>query len=318
MWFNRKPKNRRLGREHVLDVKLRSSKVRAARSRLVVRSLAAVLLIGLGCYVLWRAGEWALNELVYENKAFALEQIDLQTDGVIPAEQLRRWTGVAPGQNLLALDLARVKRDLELMPTIQSASVERILPHILRVRVFEREPVAQVNVLQPRAEGGIETAVFLLDAQGYVLLPLEANQRAGSTNAEDQLPIIAGIAANELQPGRRLQEAQVQAALQLLLAFERSPLAGQVDVTRLDVSTPETLLATTAQGSQVTFGLADLEGQLLRWHAIYDWGHKSGKAIATLDLAVANNVPASWLEASAVPPIPPKAPKLLRTKRKHV
>ena len=33
MWFKRKPKNRRTGRKHVLDVKLRSDQVRASRVR---------------------------------------------------------------------------------------------------------------------------------------------------------------------------------------------------------------------------------------------------------------------------------------------
>ena len=67
MWFKRKPKNRRLGRAQVLDVKLRSSQVRAARTRLA--AIASGLSFGtvFGLYLLWRAGEWALNRLVYEN-----------------------------------------------------------------------------------------------------------------------------------------------------------------------------------------------------------------------------------------------------------
>ena len=38
----------------------------------------------------------------------------------------------------------------------------------------------------------------------------------------------------------------------------------------------------------------------------------------TLDLAVTNNIPLRWLEASAVPPAAPKSPKPLRPKKKHV
>ena len=48
MWFNRKPKNRRLGREYVLDVKLRSSQVRAARLRLAALALGVVFATVLG------------------------------------------------------------------------------------------------------------------------------------------------------------------------------------------------------------------------------------------------------------------------------
>ena len=55
-------------------------------------------------YMLWWGGTAALNRLVYENKSFAIIQVDVQTDGVIAPDQLRRWSGVKPGENLLALD----------------------------------------------------------------------------------------------------------------------------------------------------------------------------------------------------------------------
>src|SRR5215469_8625567 len=105
MWFRRASKNRRLGREFVLDVKLRSSQVRAARARMFALALLTLFSAIAGLYLAWRASEWALNALLYENKAFAIQQIDVQTDGVIALDQLRRWTGVPPGQNLFALDL---------------------------------------------------------------------------------------------------------------------------------------------------------------------------------------------------------------------
>ena len=135
MWFKRKPKNRRLGREQVLDVKLRSSQVRAARTRIGAIGLGAVFATVFGLYLLYRTGEWVLSRCVYENKAFAIQEIDVQTDGIISVDQLRRWAGVKPEENLLALDLARVKRDLELVPLVQSVSVERILPRTLHIRI---------------------------------------------------------------------------------------------------------------------------------------------------------------------------------------
>ncbi|HWD93860.1 MAG TPA: FtsQ-type POTRA domain-containing protein, partial [Verrucomicrobiae bacterium] len=125
LWRKRKMTNRRLGRAHVLDVKLRSSKVRAARARRVIVALGVCFGTVLGLYALWCLGEFTLNKLVYENKSFAIQRVDVQTDGVISADQLRRWSGVRPGQNLLALDLARVKRDLEMQAMIETVSVER-------------------------------------------------------------------------------------------------------------------------------------------------------------------------------------------------
>ena len=300
-------------------MKLRSSQVRAARTRVTAMSLGAIFATVFGLYLFYRAGDWALDCLVYQNKAFAIEELDVQTDGVIAVDQLRRWAGVKLEENLLALDLARVKRDLELIPLVQSVSVERILPHTLRLRITEREPIAQVNVPRPRPNGGLELSLYQLDAGGWVMLPLEPRQRATPhTQPEDPLPVISGIDANALQPGRRLTAPQVQAALQFLVVFEQSPMSGLVDVARVDVSSPEVLVVTTGQGSQVTFGLTDFEQQLQRWHTVFELGQKTGSAIATLDLAVANNIPLRWLEASAVLAAPSKSTKPLRPKKKHV
>jgi cell division septal protein FtsQ len=172
-FFNRKQKNRRLGRVHVLDVKLRSEQVRRTRVRLAALMLGALFGTVLGVYALWRGGEWVLNRVIYENPAFAIRTVEVQTDGVIASQQLRRWANVRPGQNLLALDLARVKRDLEMVPALETVSVERVLPRTLRLRVTEREPVLQVAVPRLNARGVMENFIFHLDAKGVVMQPLD-------------------------------------------------------------------------------------------------------------------------------------------------
>jgi cell division septal protein FtsQ len=317
MFWNRKLKNRRLGREYVLDVKLRSSQVRAARTRKFVIAGAVVLTLAVSAYLLWRVGGWTMDRLVYENQAFSIGEIDLQTDGVIATEQLRRWACVKKGQNLLALDLARVKRNLELVPFIQTVSVERILPRTLRIRVCEREPIAQILVSRARVGGGLEQGVYHLDSDGWVMAPLDPRQRAvPQSQVPEQLPLISGI--KEAQVGHPVELPQAKAALQLINAFEHSPMAGVTELKKIDVSAVEVMVATTGQGGEVTFGLTDFDQQLRRWQAIYDMGQKMGRAVSTLDLAVSNNIPATWIEASVVPPLPPKAPKILRNKKKHV
>src|SRR2546423_10654158 len=186
MFFNRRPKNRRLERSYVLDVKLRSGQVRAARARMATMGLGVLFAVVFGVYLLWRTGGWALDHFFYENKTFAVTEIHVQTDGIIAEDQLRRWAGVQPGQNLLALDLARVKRDLELIPFIQTVSVERILPHTLRLGVSEREAIAQFTVPRLRPVAGIDTLVLHLDPEGWVMPPLDARQRGSAPNPADE------------------------------------------------------------------------------------------------------------------------------------
>jgi len=321
MWFKREQnRNRRLHRTHVLDVKLRSDQVQATRLRLGLLALVVPAVTVLALVIVWRLGVATLNAFVYENADFAIQQIDVQTDGVIAPEQLRRWTGVKPGANLIALDLAAVKRNLELVSVIDSVSVERVLPRTLKIRVTERDPIAQVNV--PRADGanGIAVSVFQLDVDGMVMQPLDSRLcTVPLAKMNSELPVIAGVNAFQMQPGRRVELPQVQAALQLIAAFARSPMSGLVDLRRVDISAPGVVVATTGQGSVITFGSENLDQQLRRWRQIYDLGVRQQRAIASVDLAVANNVPVRWMLASAAPvTVTPKVIKPGKSRRKNV
>jgi cell division protein FtsQ len=273
-----------------------------------------------GLYLLWRVGEVALDAFVYDNADFAIQQVDVQTTGEIAPDQLRRWAGVKPGANLIGLDLAAVKRNLELQPLIASVSVERVLPRTLKIRVTERQPIAQVNV--PRADGadGVAVAVFQLDADGMVMLPLDPRMCVVPLEqVNSELPVITGMNAFQLRVGRRVELPVVQAALQLLVAFDQSPMAGLVDLRRVDVSGTGVLVVTTGQGGEITFRLDHLDQQLRRWRKIYDYALSRQSTIVSADLAVANNVPVRLALASTAPaPVAPKSVKPLKNRKKNV
>lgn len=283
-------------------------------------AVSVVLGMGFGLYVLWRAGDWALNRLVYRNPAFAIRDIDMQTDGVITQAQLQRWAGVRLGENLLALDLMRVQQNLKRIPFIATVSVERILPQTLRVRVAEREAVAQVEVLHPRpGPGGGDVRVFHLDPEGFVMPPLDLRPRPATNGpAADSLPTLTGLKLPDLQPGRRLDSAQVAAGLRLIAEFACSPMAGLADLRRIDLSASDVLVVTTEQGSEVTFALQDLDRQLRRWREIHDRLQQKKSRLVSLDLAVPSNIPMRVIEGSPLPVPAPKPPKPLRSKKRHV
>jgi cell division septal protein FtsQ len=226
---------------------------------------------------------------------------------------------VKPGANLIALDLAAVKRNLELVSTIDSVSVERVLPNTLKIRVTEREPVAQVNVPIATASGEIAVSVFQLDADGYVMKPLDPRLCViPLSQMSAQLPVITGLNVYQLQPGHRVESPQAQAALQLIGAFDHSPMAGLVDLRRVDVTSPGVVVATTGQGGEITFALENLEQQLGRWRKIYDLGQSMNKAIASVNLAVSNNIPVRWTASIAMPMTTPKNSNPAKNRRKNV
>src|ERR1041385_7463557 len=97
-----------------LSVKTRGGELRARRVRFVATlfgfSMSLFLLVLLG----WKGVDFVMREAVYTNPRLAITQIDIETDGVLSPEKIREWARVKEGDNLLAIDLARIKRDLEL------------------------------------------------------------------------------------------------------------------------------------------------------------------------------------------------------------
>ena len=104
---------------------------------------------------------------------------------------------------------------------------------------------------------------------------------------------------------------------ELIGAFEHSPMVGLVDLRRVDISAPGVLIVTTGQGSEITFSPQNFDQQMRRWRQIHDLGMNRQRAIASADLAVANNVPVRWMLASAVPVVTPKV-KPVKNRRKNV
>lgn len=321
MW-GRKSKTKKSGRQYALDVKARSKPLQALRLRMAVSALAISSGIVLVLFVAWKGGEWLVDRYVFTNPAFAIEQLEIETDGIIPLEQVRTWANVSKGQNLLALDLTRIKRDLELVPLIESASVERYLPRRLRLRVQEREPIARVIYFQPSLiDGSIERSAYYLDKEGMVIPPYA---RALNVSAFDRathlLPNLIGVRSEELRPGHKVTREPLLAALRWVSEFAGSPMAGHVDVRSVDLSAGNTLVVSTEQGHEVTFALRDFEGQLARWRKIYDFSSRQPRLLASLDLAVTNYVPVAWNDSTnAAPPSvrrPPAQPSPYR--KKHV
>ena len=277
----------------------------------------SISLTGLGGFGSWRGGEWALRALLYENSAFAIHHLDVETDGVIAREQLRRWAGVKLEDNLLALDLERVKRDLELVPVIHSVSIERRLPHTLKIRATEREPIARFFYPRLRPGGLGERGVYLIDSQGMVMAPLEPHQRAAPASINtDLLPVLIGIPPDELRPGHRVESPQVRGALHFIQEFERSAMAELTQIKEILLTNSGILLVTTSHGSELAFGFGDASQQLRRWRAVHDYVQRAGKYVAWMDLSVSNNVPARFVDATSLPPAPPKPTKPSR--KRHV
>lgn len=314
MWFKRKTKNRRNERESVLEVKMRSRDAKRARLRAVTGLVGAVGGTTLGVLVIWQAYQWTLQRFVYGNEAYAIRRIELRHHGRLLPDQIRRWAGVEPGQNLLAVDLDRVRHDLEMIPWVERAEVEALRPDCLRLGVWEREPLVQVVVWRLNvADGAAWPETNYLDADGFVLPPLYPQwMKPGEPADFAHLTCLTGLDRAEVNPGQKVQRPQVAAALSLVRAYEASSMFSLVDLEEVDVSDGDVLKGTLKQGSEIVFGLADFERQMRLWRSIHDYTASQTQVIDWLDLSITNNLPARLRDASvssapAVPPPPAPA-----------
>jgi cell division protein FtsQ len=101
------------------------------------------------------------------------------------------------GRNIFFVHLSDRRKQLEKIPWVQSATVERFLPDQIRVAVVERTPIAFVRQGQ---------RIGLVDSEG-VLLDMPP---AGMTQHHYSFPVITGIDARDPQPSRRARMAVYQ------------------------------------------------------------------------------------------------------------
>jgi cell division protein FtsQ len=141
------------------------------------------------------------------------------------ASQIRHVFAQDLGRSLYLVPIPARRQQLLALDWIAEATVSKVWPNTLRVRIRERVPVAFVRLEVNDKER--QSSFALIDQDGVVLRPRVA--------AQFTLPVIAGIRESETADERR---ARVRRALQLLA--EVGPLADQIS--EVDVSDPNNLV----------------------------------------------------------------------------
>jgi cell division septal protein FtsQ len=73
---------------------------------------------------------------------FALQDIEVSSDGRLSVEQIRRWSGLKHGMNLWEVNPQHVEKRLHAQAWVQTADVRREFPQRVHVTVTSRRPVA--------------------------------------------------------------------------------------------------------------------------------------------------------------------------------
>jgi cell division septal protein FtsQ len=167
---NRRVSNLRQRRQqHLLDVKVRSRRATQHRTRRVLALLSRVTVLAGLCAAIYVGAREGAKRFFFENADYQLRTIELQTDGTLQREQILKVADLHEGENILSVNLGRVRDNLQRLPQVDDVEVVRKLPREIDIRVVERKPVAWITGDKQISDPFVSDAAFLVDARGVLM-----------------------------------------------------------------------------------------------------------------------------------------------------
>lgn len=166
----------------------------------------------------------ATRGLFSKNHRFTLRNVEVKSSGWWKGKErnVAEILRLRPGEsNLFAFKLSDLKKSLEAEPSVEKASVVRVLPDTLSIEITERIPRA--FLYSPKS-------VWVVDGTGVVMA------RDTCVNLDGGLPVILGFQSAE-QPRAGMQLKEVQPALDVInmtLTDYRTVRVAAVNLARYD------------------------------------------------------------------------------------
>lgn len=184
----------------------------------LMNGVAALLLLGLAAALLALALQWLMRQPVFAIRAITVEgDVARNSAASLRANALPRMSG-----SFLSMNLQTARHAFEAVPWVRSATVQRVWPSRLRVRLEEHQPAAYWDTKAEGADADSEASVerLLVNSFGELF-------QANLGDVEDEaLPVLSGPAnssAQMLAQWRRLQ----QLSQRLDDSVERLDLSGR-------------------------------------------------------------------------------------------
>ena len=233
------------------------------RRQAVERGKRRRLLVGVASLLLAVALVWVM----FWSPLLRVRDLKLSDAQRTTLREIEEVTGLLDGdQNLLLMSTGGVESDIETLPWVESAEVDRTLPGTVKVRLVEREPALVLS---------LGAARWTIDIDGNVLATGEA---------EEGLPVLAGVQVDELEPGIQLRTEEAVGALR---AFRGLPRNVRRQVAAVFAPTIERISFALEGGTVIRFGAAeqlDAKNEVLR--ALFEDLGSDGGGVAYIDVRV--------------------------------
>jgi cell division protein FtsQ len=235
---------------------------------IIVCSLAVFLLATL--YAFHR-----MEQFVIRDERFALNALDtvqsLEISGVSHASRRAVETvfNEDSGRSIYLLPLSERRQTLRTVDWVKDASIARLWPNRVVVRIAERTPVAFIP---------LNSSKFALIDEDGVILP--------SVSDRFKLPVLAGVRASESLASRRDR-------VRRMLRLTRELGDKTADISEIDVSDPDNLKVTQPwEGRVVTLMLGDHDFLLRYQNFIRNYPEIKRRLpdAATLDMRIEDRI----------------------------
>jgi cell division protein FtsQ len=214
-----------------------------------------------------------------------VDRVVVEGATTIDPDAVRAAAGIAPGDQLVVVDLALARDGVRDLPTVAAASVVREWPDTIRVVVVEEVPLVRLRSGE---------TVRVVSTSGRVLPPELPD--TDDLPDDEGLPIL-DVADAGLEPGAQVPD-QIVAALVVLARM--SPSLG-AELSSSALAPDGTLSFTLADGGTVRFGpVEDVPAKLLAIEAFLD--QVTRECLDVLDVGRPDRPTASRVAGCVVPP----------------
>ncbi|MEZ5286057.1 MAG: FtsQ-type POTRA domain-containing protein [Vicinamibacterales bacterium] len=206
------PSDKRFRRSQVKPSSKRRTRLRAA-----LVAARAVALVALAGYASWRG-----VALVSGASTFHVEHVTVAGNQRLSTGEVTSLLDGLQGSHILAADLASWRARLQSSPWVEAASLRRVLPSTIEVRVRERRPIALARV---------GSGLYLVDAHGVVV------DEYGPPYADLDLPLVDGLMEGGKGRPATVDEPRADLAARVIAALAARPDI-EAKVSQIDVHDP--------------------------------------------------------------------------------
>lgn len=198
-------------------------------------------------------GGFIVVQLLLASDLFRIDQVSVQGGRHLSDQQVVALSDIRTGVNTFSLDLDLIGRKIAENPWVRVASVRRIFPRQVDIRVEEREPVAIINL----------GYLYYLDARGEVFKVLESDDKL-------DYPVITGFDYQKIQQRDRQYAGDLKKIVALLQDLRQRKLFNLAQVSEVHRAAGGGFALFTLNGGvRVKIGREDFHKKLNRLERIY-------------------------------------------------